>query len=113
MGWLDNEVPLLRGFLVGYIIYEDFQIADLAVDPTSRRKGIGRSLLVHALEEATQLGAERALLEVRKSNEYARNLYMSLGFSEIGCRRNYYSSPNEDAIILQKWLINPPSTTTL
>ena len=52
--------------------------------------------------EARRLGAKRATLEVRASNVGARRLYERLGFHVSGSRRNYYSSPVEDALIL--WL---------
>jgi ribosomal-protein-alanine N-acetyltransferase len=51
-------------------------------------------------DEATRLGARRATLEVRTSNEGARRLYERLGFYVAGTRRQYYTSPVEDALIL-------------
>ena len=47
-----------------------------------------------------RLGATRATLEVRRSNEPARVLYERFGFSVAGIRRAYYTKPVEDAIIL-------------
>ena len=61
---------------------------------------MGSAVLRHVLEKARQLGATRATLEVRASNEGARRLYERLGFSVAGVRPNYYSSPVEDALIL-------------
>jgi [ribosomal protein S18]-alanine N-acetyltransferase len=54
----------------------------------------------HVLEEAVRLGARRATLEVRAGNDAARRLYERLGFYVAGRRRNYYSAPVEDALIL-------------
>jgi ribosomal-protein-alanine N-acetyltransferase len=51
-------------------------------------------------EEAKRLGAHRATLEVRRSNEAARRLYERLGFAVTGTRANYYTNPVEDALIL-------------
>ena len=42
----------------------------------------------------------RSTLEVRASNEGARRLYERLGFRVAGTRRNYYTNPIEDAVIL-------------
>ena len=39
-------------------------------------------------------------LEVRRGNAAARRLYESLGFEEVGVRRNYYGS-GEDALIMR------------
>jgi ribosomal-protein-alanine N-acetyltransferase len=46
------------------------------------------------------------LLEVRRSNDYAKQLYLSEGFHELGVRKAYYPAKNgrEDAIILAKYL---------
>jgi [ribosomal protein S18]-alanine N-acetyltransferase len=58
---------------------------------------------MHAvLREAAAEGAQRATLEVRRSNEAARSLYLSLGFQERAVRSHYYTQPQEDALIL--WL---------
>ena len=62
--------------------------------------GIGSALLHHALAEARQLGARRATLEVRASNQQAKRLYERLGFYVAATRRNYYTKPVEDALIL-------------
>jgi ribosomal-protein-alanine N-acetyltransferase len=70
------------------------------VRPQFRGRGIGTALLHHVLAEARQLGARRATLEVRASNEAARRLYERLGFYVAAVRRNYYSHPVEDALIL-------------
>ena len=52
------------------------------------------------LEEGARLGASRATLEVRRSNDPARMLYERFGFSVAGVRRGYYSNPVEDALVL-------------
>lgn len=64
--------------------------------------GYGRALVVHMLERAKARGADMLFLEVRPSNLVAVNLYRSLGFNEIGVRRNYYpaQSGHEDAQVM-------------
>jgi ribosomal-protein-alanine N-acetyltransferase len=57
------------------------------------------------LDEAKRLGARRATLEVRAGNAGARRLYERLGFYVAGTRRNYYTNPVEDALIL--WRDDP------
>jgi ribosomal-protein-alanine N-acetyltransferase len=68
--------------------------------PAYRSRGLGTVLLQHVLAEGMRLGARRATLEVRTSNTGARRLYERLGFHVAGSRRNYYSHPVEDALIL-------------
>jgi len=64
--------------------------------------GYGRLLVLHMLDRARERGAERVFLEVRPSNHVAGALYRSLGFQEIGVRRNYYPTHlgHEDARVL-------------
>src|SRR5437870_9977107 len=58
----------LAGFLAGWVMADEFQINNLAVERARRRQGIGASLLRAGLRAAYELGAERAVLEVRASN---------------------------------------------
>jgi len=39
-------------------------------------------------------------LEVRESNTPALQLYQRAGFKKAGVRKNYYSTPVEDALVL-------------
>ena len=58
---------------------------------------------IAALEEQLrQRGSKALTLEVRDSNVPAIALYEKLGFLQVGCRKNYYHNPREDALILRK-----------
>jgi ribosomal-protein-alanine N-acetyltransferase len=98
-----------RGEIVGYyviwLVFEQVHIQNIATHPDYRRRGIGRYLLVEALDRARKAGARQAQLEVRESNTAARDLYVSMGFEEIGQRKGYYSRPREDAVLYQKDLL--------
>jgi len=104
-GWLEGPERDLVGYTVGWLIFEDFHVANLAVLPEWRRNGIGRLLLKHALAWAVEHEAARALLEVRESNRAAVSLYREMGFSLLGTRPKYYRAPTEDALILKKNLL--------
>jgi ribosomal protein S18 acetylase RimI-like enzyme len=73
------------------------EILNLAVAPTLRRRGIARRLFETRF--AGYLGA--IYLEVRESNQEARNFYESLGFKEVSRRPEYYLSPTEAAIVMK------------
>ena len=90
----------VAGFCAFWLVFDEIHINNLAIRPRFRGQGIGTALMQHVLAEAKKLGARRATLEVRASNEGARRLYERLGFYVAGTRRNYYSSPVEDALIL-------------
>lgn len=78
------------------------EIANIAVAPSFRRRGIAAVLLDDALGAATTLGLGSVFLEVRVSNESARELYASRGFAPVGRRRAYYREPLEDALVLRR-----------
>lgn len=90
----------VAGFCAFWLVLDEIHINNVAVRPHLRGVGIGSALLHHVLAEARQLGARRATLEVRASNEAARRLYERLGFYVAATRRNYYTKPVEDALIL-------------
>lgn len=94
----DGEI--VAGFCSFWLVFDELHINNLAIHPMYRRQGIGSALLQHAMRTAAQLGARRATLEVRRSNEEARRIYERLGFETAGIRRNYYAHPTEDALIL-------------
>jgi ribosomal-protein-alanine N-acetyltransferase len=89
------------GFCAFWRVADELHVNNLAVSPAQRRQGIGGALLARVLDEGRRLGARRAFLEVRRSNEAAQRLYLRYGFSAVGVRANYYSQPVEDAIVLQ------------
>ena len=90
----------VAGFCAFWLVLDEIHINNVAVRPQFRGRGIGTALLHHVLAEARQLGAKRATLEVRASNEAARRLYERLGFYVAATRRDYYTNPVEDALIL-------------
>ena len=90
----------VAGFCAFWLVFDEIHINNLALRPQFRTQGIGTALLHHVLAEARELGARRATLEVRASNDPAQRLYERLGFYVAGTRRNYYSNPVEDALML-------------
>ena len=92
----------VAAFCSCWIIADELHINTIAVEPSLRRRGLARALLRHVMTEAARRGAARATLEVRTSNEPARQLYAALGFRVSATRTKYYSHPEEDALILWK-----------
>lgn len=90
----------VAGFCAFWLVVDEIHINNVAIRPALRGQGIGTNLIRRVFEEAKQLGARRATLEVRRSNEAARRLYERLGFYVAGTRPNYYTNPVEDALIL-------------
>jgi [ribosomal protein S18]-alanine N-acetyltransferase len=92
----------VAGFCAFWLVFDEIHINNVALRPQFRGRGIGSALLRHVVAEAKRLGARRATLEVRASNTAARRLYERLGFYVAATRRNYYTNPVEDALILWK-----------
>jgi ribosomal-protein-alanine acetyltransferase len=86
---------------------ENAELETVVVDAHQRRQGVGSALLHACMGAASQAGAKGMRLEVRESNSAALTLYQRNGFVVIGRRRAYYSSPVEDAILLQAQLVSP------
>ncbi len=83
-----------------WIMVDEAHITTFAVDPGSRRQGIGERLLMAMLDMAIARGAREATLEVRLSNMAARRLYEKYGLRPVGVRPRYYSDDQEDALIM-------------
>jgi ribosomal-protein-alanine N-acetyltransferase len=107
-----EESGRVVGFCSFWRVLDELHINNLAVLPDVRREGIASALLARVLQEGASLGARRATLEVRRSNEPARLLYERFGFSIAGVRRAYYSDPIEDALILWRDGLAPTTTVT-
>jgi len=92
----------LAGYVVALVIGTEAEIADLAVAPDWRRRGIGQALLARSVAELVAVGVRTLYLEVRESNAAARTLYETNGFRSVGRRRGYYRQPVEDALLLRR-----------
>lgn len=87
-------------YIIGRIIAPEGEIYRIATVPGYRRRGIAYRLLDFATKTEKGRGLECLFLEVREGNVAARNLYKSYGFRELGNRKNYYSDPREDAVVM-------------
>ena len=88
------------GFCSFWRVLDELHINNLAVLPERRRSGVATALLRRVLEEAVRLGTRRTMLEVRRSNVPAQELYQKFGFTVSGVRSKYYTNPPEDALVL-------------
>ena len=104
--WSYWVVALDGDTVVGYVgsqsSIDEADIMNVAVHPDYRRQGIAEKLINTLVADLKKRGCHALLLEVRVSNTPAITLYEKLGFAQIGCRKNYYRNPKEDALILRK-----------
>lgn len=94
-----SDMPV-AAFCAFWLVADQAHINNLAVRPELRGHGHGTHLLESIVEEARHLGAASLTLEVRRSNVAAQRLYAKSGFHEAGVRKNYYTQPVEDALVL-------------
>ncbi|UCB52320.1 MAG: ribosomal protein S18-alanine N-acetyltransferase [Candidatus Zixiibacteriota bacterium] len=92
------------GYMCLWHIEDQMEIANFAVSPDFRGRGIGKKMMEKVLWEAEERGCTNLILSVRESNLPAIGLYTDHGFEEVHRRRGYYRDPAEDAIIMVKKL---------
>lgn len=108
---LDNPLSLWLvaeqdGAVCGYVgsqtVLDETDMMNIAVRPDCRRQGIAAALIDELIVRLKERGSHILRLEVRVSNAPAIALYDSLGFTQLGLRKNYYRNPKENALILGK-----------
>jgi ribosomal-protein-alanine acetyltransferase len=97
-----------KGEVVGVMQWRqvgpEAEILDVAVAEAHRRQGHAKFLLQRFVELAAKNGVREIFLEVRESNAAAIALYTKFGFSQVGCRPNYYQHPSDAALLLKRKL---------
>jgi ribosomal-protein-alanine N-acetyltransferase len=102
--WLIKKQELIGGFIVFQVYAHEGHIHNLGIKTLYQKQGLGGMLLQETLSFCQKQNAAKIFLEVRHSNQNAQKLYKKFGFKEIGIRKNYYSSNNnnhENAIVFQ------------
>ena len=110
---LEGDTPLLYlgawglSVLLGYAVLgpckRGAELANIAVHPDHRRKGIGSQLLVGVSEVALSPGRAGLCLHVRASNREARAFYEKHSFASISPAPGYYAD-GEDALLMESAL---------
>jgi len=96
------EEEKVLGYVGSQTVMGETDMMNVAVHPDYRKQGIATGLITELIGALKKRESHCLTLEVRASNEPAKNLYKMLDFEEIGIRKNYYRNPREDALILRK-----------
>lgn len=91
----------IAGFIGYQQVLDEVEISNFAVASSQQKNGYGGKILKGLFQQVSETAAV-IFLEVRVSNHSAQNLYLANGFEVIGRRKNYYSAPTEDALIMRK-----------
>ena len=96
------------GVAVGYVgcqtVLDEGYITNVAVSPDCRRQGVGRALIGTLVSHAGAQGLAFVTLEARTSYMPAIALYENAGFQKVGVRKNFYTAPVEDALLMTFFL---------
>lgn len=95
-----------KGQILAYcgllMVLDEGDVTNVAVRRDRQREGIGNFLIESLIRLADGLGVTTLHLEVRQSNSTAIRLYERNGFAMDGIRKNYYTDPVEDAILMTR-----------
>lgn len=95
------ETGRIEGFVIARLMPPEAELESVAVVADLQRNGAGRLMLQELAQAAGVLGVSAVVLEVRASNQAARQFYRALGFTEVGRRPGYYADPIEDAVLME------------
>ncbi|MBN6070463.1 ribosomal protein S18-alanine N-acetyltransferase [Aggregatibacter actinomycetemcomitans] len=102
-----SEESRIDGFAICQTVLDEATLFNIAVDPQQQGLGLGRRLLSELMTQLKQKGVLTLWLEVRESNQKARELYDSLGFNAVDIRKNYYPTADgkrENALVMAAYL---------
>lgn len=97
---LDGEKVV--GYVGSQTVLGETDMMNIAVHPDYRKQGIATELIEALIQVLKERGSHSLMLEVRESNDPAKELYLKMGFELVGIRKNYYRNPKENALILRK-----------
>lgn len=92
-----SEDEQVLGFLSTQDLFGEMEVTNIAILPAYQGRGLSKQLMAN-LEEMD----EPIFLEVRESNRKAQGLYQRFGFAKVGCRKDYYHNPIEDAVLMKR-----------
>lgn len=95
------------GYLCRWLVAGEMHVLNVAVRDDCRQHGVASQLLDYVIKEARRERADLLILEVRRSNLPARQLYRKFQFEQRRLRKDYYG-PGEDALIMELAISSAP-----
>jgi len=97
-----DQADEILGFFIVQQVVDEAHLLNICVKLRVQGQGLGREILDQIIDYATEISAALIVLEVRRSNHRAQQLYLQAGFNEMSVRTDYYPSENgrEDAILM-------------
>ena len=99
--WVDSANKIIA-YAILQAVLDEVHVLNICVKKEVQRQGVGSMMMKHIIDFAVKRVSSLVLLEVRQSNQPARDLYLSLGFNEMSIRQGYYPAKRgrEDAILM-------------
>jgi [ribosomal protein S18]-alanine N-acetyltransferase len=102
---VDGDDGAVLGWCCCLYMASEAELLKIAIAPSHRHHGVGTALLLRLEDGCRDRGCSSLFLEVRAANTAAIGLYEKLKYYRIGCRKRYYNTPQDDALILRKTLL--------
>lgn len=99
----DETDSVIVGYVVFWVMFDECHVLNVAVDIPFRGKGHAKTMVRKAIHLATRKDIRKILLDVRRSNENAIQLYQRVGFVITHVRKSFYSD-GEDAYQMALYL---------
>lgn len=93
----DDEII---GFCGGWYVGGEYQVNKIVVDKPHRNKKLGQIFFTYVMQLYKLKEADKAIVEVRVSNNPAITIYEKAGFKTIDVRKNYYKNNGENAYVM-------------
>lgn len=91
---------IFLGYILAHYVLDEGYIDNIAIKKDYQSKSIGSTIIAETIKKAKTLGLSFLTLEVRESNLKAINLYQKFNFTQVGLRKNFYTKPTENAILM-------------
>lgn len=101
---LVSEEGSVDGVVFCRVLYDECEILNFAVDKDKKRQGVGTRLLQETIKQVQKKKIGAIYLDVRASNTAAISLYRKFDFEVFGERKNFYTKPRENAVLMKKHL---------
>ena len=99
-----EEEGAILGFLIAFTRTPEWELENVAVLPSGRKRGVGQALMEALIRAAQQGEANEIRQEIRASNRAAQALGQKMRFVQEGTRQRYYRNPDEDSLLF-KYLV--------
>lgn len=106
-----NQEGNTIGFIVARLIMSEEcgEIYNIAVRDEAKHQGVGKLMLSAFIKYCKDKELGKIHLEVRESNQAAISFYLKMDFRVVGIRKNFYSFPAENAILMTRYLAEQSS----